>query len=327
VWRLARQKQLPLGKICRQKGRGILAFFLLFFCQYAETQGQDRAIGNFPVIARIDSRDITFKQYISDVEYNRRLLAQMGRQEVDAASNLTIFQYTTQRNDTLFSVAARCNIPYSALASINRLDSPNALEEGRLLLLPSFPGIFIPENAVSDFEILIRAARSDNERAVELRINRDGNSEIYHFIAGADFTPTERTFFLNSNLFRLPLRNYRFTSAYGVRVNPVSGNVSMHQGIDLAAPEGTEVYAAADGVVTEIGENPIYGIYVIITHQNRMTSLYGHLQKTETVLRAAVRSGTLIGRVGSTGQSTGPHLHFELRQDGRALDPSGRLRL
>lgn len=100
----------------------------------------------------------------------------------------------------------------------------------------------------------------------------------------------------------------------------------MHQGIDLAAPEGTEVYAVADGVVIDIGEDPIYGNYVIISHGESWTSLYGHLQKVETVLRSSVRSGTLIGRVGSTGQSTGPHLHFELRQNGRALDPTGRLR-
>jgi murein DD-endopeptidase MepM/ murein hydrolase activator NlpD len=100
----------------------------------------------------------------------------------------------------------------------------------------------------------------------------------------------------------------------------------MHQGIDLAAPEGTEVFAVADGVVTAVGFDPVYGNYVIISHSNNYSSLYGHLQRIETVLRAEVKSGTLIGRVGTTGQSTGPHLHFELRQGGRAFDPEGRLR-
>jgi murein DD-endopeptidase MepM/ murein hydrolase activator NlpD len=100
----------------------------------------------------------------------------------------------------------------------------------------------------------------------------------------------------------------------------------MHQGIDLAAPEGTEVFAVADGVVTSAGFDPVYGNYIIIRHNNNWTSLYGHLQVIETVLRTELKSGNLIGRVGSTGQSTGPHLHFELRQDGRAFDPAGRLR-
>jgi murein DD-endopeptidase MepM/ murein hydrolase activator NlpD len=122
------------------------------------------------------------------------------------------------------------------------------------------------------------------------------------------------------------LRSYRLTSAFGFRVNPVTGNAAKHQGIDLAAPEGAGVYAAADGLVIETGENPIYGKYIILKHGERWTSLYGHLQKMETALRMEVKSGSLIGRVGSTGQSTGPHLHFELRQDGKALDPAGRLR-
>ena len=100
----------------------------------------------------------------------------------------------------------------------------------------------------------------------------------------------------------------------------------MHKGIDLAAPEGTEVFAIADGAVTATGFDPVYGNYVIINHNNNYSSLYGHLQKIDAVLRSDVKSGSLIGKVGSTGQSTGPHLHFELRLGGRALDPTGRLR-
>ncbi|HCC38083.1 MAG TPA: peptidase M23, partial [Treponema sp.] len=84
---------------------------------------------------------------------------------------------------------------------------------------------------------------------------------------------------------------------------------------------GTEVFAAGDGIVTETGEDAVYGKYIVIKHGEKWASLYGHLQKIEITLRSFVESGTLIGRVGSTGQSTGPHLHFELRENGRALDP------
>jgi len=286
---------------------------------------QEAGNHNFPVILRMDSRDTSFRQYISDVESNRRRLAGARSRPLEVAENLTIYQYTTRQGDTLFSLAARCNVPYSALASLNRLNSSNFLEEGKVLLLPSCPGLFIPANPESDIEKLVAASRLVTEEAVELRITMAGRSEIFHFIPGADFTPTERTFFLNPG-FRFPLRDFRLTSGFGYRENPVTGNIVMHQGIDLAAPEGTAVYAIYDGTVTEIGEDPIYGIYIIVTHRNRLTSLYGHLQRTEIALRQTVRSGTLIGRVGSTGQSTGPHLHFELRQDGRPIDPSGRLR-
>jgi murein DD-endopeptidase MepM/ murein hydrolase activator NlpD len=279
---------------------------------------------SFPVIVRMENRDTSFRQYIGDVESNRRRLAGIRSNPSAVAEHLTIYQYTARQGDDLFSVAARCNIPYSALASLNRLDNPASLEEGRVLLLPSCPGIFIPGNPESDLEKLIGAARLERQESVELKITALGTGETFHFFPGADFTPTERAFFLNSG-FRFPLRTFRLTSSYGVRENPVTGNITMHQGVDLAAPEGTEVFAAADGTVMEIGEDPVYGIYIIVSHRDRFTSLYGHLQRVETVLRAAVRSGTLIGRVGSTGQSTGPHLHFELRQDGRAVNPSGRL--
>jgi murein DD-endopeptidase MepM/ murein hydrolase activator NlpD len=290
-------------------------------------QAQDRS-GDFPVIARLDSRDTGFRQFINDVEYNRRRFSgPKSRSEAEEiAGHLTIFQYTLKPNEDIFFLAARCNIPYSALASLNRLGNPAALEEGKLLLLPSCPGIFIPAGTESELEKLLAAARIANGESVELKIRTAGKVETFHFFPGSDFSPTERAFFLKSG-FRFPLQSFRLTSSYGMRENPFKpGGVSMHRGLDLAAPEGTGVFAAADGIVTEIGFDQIFGNYIIISHGERWTSLYGHLQKTETVLRSAVKSGTLIGRVGSTGQSTGPHLHFELRQDGRALDPERRLR-
>jgi len=310
----------------KRQGKGYaLAFFILLICrQLCAAQGSD-----FPVINRLNSADISFKQYISDVEDNRKRLTGLrtrpGFSAQEPVQFLTIYKYTPVKNDDVFSISARCNIPYSTLVSLNRLSSPGAIQAGRPILLPSFPGIFIPDNMESDLERLAGAARFDSMEPVRLKINVAEKTEIFNFFPGADYTPTERAFFLNTG-FRFPLRSYRMTSAYGQRKSPFTGNMTMHQGIDLAAPEGTEVYAAADGVVTALGEDPVYGIYIIISHGERWSSLYGHLQKTETVLRSIVKSGSLIGRVGSTGQSTGPHLHFELRQDGRALNPEGYLK-
>jgi murein DD-endopeptidase MepM/ murein hydrolase activator NlpD len=101
----------------------------------------------------------------------------------------------------------------------------------------------------------------------------------------------------------------------------------MHRGLDLAAPEGSEVYAVRSGIVAGLAEDPIMGKYIILQHDNNWVSFYGHLSEINTTLRAEVPSGAFIGRVGSTGQSTGPHLHFELRQDGQTHDPARLLRL
>jgi murein DD-endopeptidase MepM/ murein hydrolase activator NlpD len=308
----------------KRTGKGVsLAFFLIFLGSgFCHAQNID-----IPEISRMDSRDTSFRQFISDVEGNRRRLVGARNSAQQTAEYLTIYRYTTRAGDDLFSVAARCNIPYAALASLNKLNSPTSLEEGKVILLPSCPGIFIPADTESDLEILLGATRIGAQESVELKINVSGKNEIFYFFPGADFTPTERAFFLYADLFRFPLKNYRITSSFGMRANPITGNIVMHQGLDFAAPMGTDVFSTADGIVTEIGESPIYGIYIIVTHRDRWTSLYGHLQKVETALRANVKSGALLGRVGSTGQSTGPHLHFELRQDGRAIDPLGRLHL
>jgi murein DD-endopeptidase MepM/ murein hydrolase activator NlpD len=301
-----------------------LAFFLTLLL-LPVCNAQDAWAADFPVIARLDSSDAGFRQYISDVENNRKLLfGRRGRPE-EAAQNLTIYQYAPGQDDDIYFLAARCNVPISSLASLNRLASHIALENGKPLLLPSCPGLFIPADLETDMEMLMGAARPAGNEAVTITVNMAGRNESFHFFPGADFSPTERGFFLNPGL-RFPLRSYRLTSAFGFRQNPVTGNAGLHQGIDLAAPEGAGVFAAADGLVIDTGENPVYGKYVIIKHGERLTSLYGHLQKIETALRMEVKSGSLIGRVGSTGQSTGPHLHFELRQDGKALDPAGRLR-
>jgi hypothetical protein len=286
----------------------------------------------FPLISRLENADTAFRQYVEDVDAARLRLHNRERRGETASSlaeALTIYAYRPGPRDDAFSLAARCNVPVSALASLNHLPHPDSFAGAPLLLLPSMPGLFIAEDPGTDLEMLLLAGRT-GEGGVPIAISRNGAtsdagiaSERFLFIPGADFTPTELAFFLNTG-FRYPLRTYRLSSPFGPRINPVTGNFAVHRGLDLAAPEGTEVYAARDGEVVEIGEDPVYGNFIVIRHGETWASLYGHLSKFETALRSRVRSGTLIGRVGSTGQSTGPHLHFELRQNGRAQDP-GRL--
>jgi murein DD-endopeptidase MepM/ murein hydrolase activator NlpD len=100
----------------------------------------------------------------------------------------------------------------------------------------------------------------------------------------------------------------------------------MHGGLDLAAPMGTDVYATRDGTISESGTSPVYGNYIVITHQSGWTSLYGHLSAIIGKPKSEVKTGALIGKVGSTGLSTGPHLHFELRQHGAVQDPAPLLK-
>jgi hypothetical protein len=306
--------------MCLTKKRqgAVLAFFL--FTLVSEVFPEEAYL----LIKQLNQADEGFKQYIQEVEQNRRRLFNRGRilEEESIGGFLTIYRYLPSAEDDIFSLAGRCNIPYSSLASLNRISHPSSFGQ-EALLLPTAPGIFAPEKPETDFERLLVSARGGDIPGERLWIREGSQSRPYIFYPGDDFSQTERIFFLNSG-FHFPLRDYRISSLYGVRRNPVTGKIRFHQGLDLAAPEGSPVYACAAGTVTETGEDPVYGNFIIVKHGDNWASLYGHLSKIETSLRSELRSGTLIGRVGSTGQSTGPHLHFELRRNGRAEDP-GRL--
>ncbi len=118
---------------------------------------------------------------------------------------------------------------------------------------------------------------------------------------------------------------YRISSPFGYRVNPIGANKGrqeFHPGIDIAAAMGTPIMAAADGFVILAQEDSSgYGIYVILEHKNGNRSLYGHMSVMKAVLGQKVRTGEVIGQVGSTGRSTGPHLHFEIMINSQYVNP------
>ena len=118
-----------------------------------------------------------------------------------------------------------------------------------------------------------------------------------------------------------PVKDFRFSSRFGVRVDPFNHNASMHPGLDMAAPKGTPVYATADGIVDRAERAGGYGNMVEINHGKGVQTRYGHLSQILVHDGQRVHRGDLIALVGSTGRSTGPHLHYEVRIDGRAVNP------
>jgi hypothetical protein len=120
-----------------------------------------------------------------------------------------------------------------------------------------------------------------------------------------------------------PIDSGRLTSDYGPRYNPVLKRRQMHRGIDWAAPRGTAVRAAGNGLVVAIERSGAYGRYVEIDHGRSVTTVYAHLHRYASGLRVGdrVRQGDMIGRAGSTGRATGPHLHYEVLVADRQIDP------
>ena len=120
---------------------------------------------------------------------------------------------------------------------------------------------------------------------------------------------------------RMPLDGARLTSDFGMRTHPVLGGRRKHKGIDLAAPTGTPIYATADGIVERAEWFSSYGLFVGIQHGADLETRYAHMSRLAVAEGQWVKKGDIIGYVGSTGRSTGPHLHYEVRIEGVAVNP------
>ena len=118
-----------------------------------------------------------------------------------------------------------------------------------------------------------------------------------------------------------PVQKLSFTSNFGIRSDPFRGTAAMHAGVDIPGPTGTPIYATADGIISHAGRQGGYGNLVEINHGKGIATRYGHLSRILVADNARVTRGQMIGMMGSTGRSTGPHLHYEVRIDGHAVNP------
>ena len=283
----------------------IVLFFLLFvfFPSFADDED----------IPALSSRNTLFRLFMDDLE-------QSYMNEVRGIKIIPhIYKYTAVEKDTLITVAARCNIPLETLSLLNDFPSAESVITGKTLYIPAAAGLFVTDSPVSILEKLVQIRFPDYKDFPSVTL--DGKK--YYFIQSERLTPTERAFFFDSRMSS-PLPEGVLTSAYGMRESPISGNMLFHKGIDLAAPSGTPVYACKSGEIISATTDSTYGNFIIIQHEGNMQSVYAHLSEF-AITEGYVRSGTIIGYVGTTGLSTGPHLHFEIRQNGKNKDPANYL--
>ena len=122
-------------------------------------------------------------------------------------------------------------------------------------------------------------------------------------------------------LMKTPIDGARLSSGFGMRKHPIKGYMKKHQGVDFAAPTGTSIYAAGDGIIEMKQRYKGYGKYIRIRHANGFKTAYGHLSKFNKAPSGKVKQGSIIGYVGSTGNSTGPHLHYEVLKNNIRINP------
>ena len=163
-----------------------------------------------------------------------------------------------------------------------------------------------------------------NLRFAKLTLGRK-KVAVYRYTNSKDVTAyyNAKGQMMRKTFMRTPVDGARMSSGYGMRKHPILGYNKMHKGVDFAAPTGTPIYAAGDGTVTYVGRRGGYGKYVRIKHNGKYSTAYAHISRYAKGLRKGkrVRQGQVIAYVGSTGRSTGPHLHYEVLRYGKQINP------
>jgi murein DD-endopeptidase MepM/ murein hydrolase activator NlpD len=262
------------------------------------------------------------------VDENGNVLADDGTiltpASVGIGKQVSYSEYKVKTGDTISSIARHFSLTnISTVIAVNDIDNVRTLRAGQNIRIPSCDGI---THIVASRESLSSLSVKYHISVEELL---DANDLASHtlvvgqelFIPGAKLDGNALRKAMGE-LFLYPLSSgWRLTSCFGPRADPFTGVQTFHTGIDLAIASGTPIKAAMSGKIVYVGFSNIFGNYVIINHDNGYQTLYGHMLKTAVRVGQAVSQGTQIGLVGSTGYSTGPHLHFTVFKNGKLVDP------
>jgi len=217
---------------------------------------------------------------------------------------------------SLYSLAQMMGINVESIRSTNYIEAVGLLYPGKNLLLHNKKGMLykIPQDNISVSTIAKKFSKDIKQIC-----------EINEIPPNYVFKKNEYVFLPDTYIkfkdFMLPLFNTKITSKFGLRKHPIFGILKYHEGIDLKQRYGAPVRAACDGRVIYAGWAEGYGNLVILKHHKGFTTYYGHLSKIRVKVGMWVYKGQIIGNVGTTGWTTGPHLHFEVRKDGVPIDP------
>ncbi len=285
----------------------IYAFLLLpVILILTQTQVYSRDLPSEQVdrIISLDSRDPVLSRLRNEIADNLKS-THRGK---GLLHPLRVVHYKLKEKDQFYSVMARLSQDEDTLASWNRLANPNALGPGDEIRIPNARGLYIH----------LRESERDpvSKKDPLVKIPLEGAV----FIPGKKYSYKEKEMFRGKG-FIFPMKGGRISSQFGFRRDPFSHRSAFHGGVDIAAPTGTPVFATRDGVVVKAGRQGAYGNLVIVEHEFGYETYYGHLSRILVKTGDRVEKGFRIGLVGSTGKSTGPHLHFEVRKDGVRKQP------
>lgn len=234
--------------------------------------------------------------------------------------------YRVVKGDTISHIAERYGITSDAIITFNDITNARTLSIGKHLKIPNLNGILYEARKSDTLESIATVYNISPERIAEL-----------NGLSNGTIVPGKRLFLpdarlsnialreINGDLFAWPIRGW-ITSWFGWRNDPFTGMRGFHTGIDIGASQGTAIRAAMEGTVSATGYSAVSGNYIVLAHHSGYSTMYAHLSSIAVRTGQRVSTSTIIGAVGSTGYSTGPHLHFTVQKYGRLVNPMTLLR-
>ena len=234
--------------------------------------------------------------------------------------DLKFFEYTISEKDDFFGIIAASGTDLDTVVSVNKLKGSKE-NAGKKIFIPNMRGVL--HNVKETESIDSISAFYGVPKQYILKVNKItvlSKSDL--FIPMGKISSSDRQKFLNAG-FTSPIasKNARLSSSFGTRKDPFTGEHDFHEGIDLACPLGTPVRTARDGIIVVAGNEGGYGNLVVVRHSNGYETYYGHLSKFLVKEGQKVKKGDIVALSGNTGRTTGPHLHYEIRKNGKALNP------
>ena len=229
--------------------------------------------------------------------------------------------YEVKKGDTLSEIADDFDLSLDTLISINGFTSAKALKPKQLLKIPNQSGVIYVASKESTVQEIADSYNISADRIIDanglLSVNIPSGKPL--FLPDVRL-PAAQLREATGTLFHWPVKGI-LTSWFGWRKDPFTGRRSFHNAVDIAAPYGTAIAAPMDGRVIESAYSPILGKYVMISHSGGWKTLYGHMSEVYVKEGQYVSQGRTLGRIGTTGYSTGPHVHFEIIKNGALVNP------
>jgi len=237
--------------------------------------------------------------------------------------------YHAVHGDTFSSVAKKFDLLEPTLRSLNQANNDKELNTDTTILIPSKDGIFHlmrPGQGLTDIARAYRIALKEILRANLIRDDSDIQPGQIIYLPGAAYLSQKELPWVSLGSLRtksvfLKPTTGRFADGFGMRLHPITHKMAFHDGLDLAPGWGAKVFASQDGKVVFANIRAGYGRLIILNHGGGLTSWYAHLDEILVKPQQVVQRGDLIGKVGKTGRTTGPHLHFEIRLNGKPQNP------